>query len=139
MLSIEAEIIARLTAEMPVGTHIASASALDDVEKGRQLAPAVYVIYAGGSISQADGYDEIRIAQRWLCVVTARNARDTAARASAGTLADLVVTALAGWTPASASMPLMLSDLPDPGWLPGFQLLPLGFATEILRTLDSGA
>lgn len=136
LLAIESEIIARLTAQLPAGTHVLTSASARDIESNRLLSPAAYVIYAGGSVPETDGYERLMIEQRWLVVCCARNVADatgSGARADAGTLADAVLAALQAWQPASADSALLLIDLPDPGLSSGFQLIPLAFATTITR------
>jgi hypothetical protein len=137
MLDIESEILARLAAEVD-DVHLLTSSALDDVSRGRALAPAVYVVYDGGDLGEPDDYRTLRIEQRWVVVCTTRNAAQdggTTARSSAADLADEVLAALSGWTPASATGPMLLSGLPRPGYITGYQTFPLEFTVAIERPL----
>ena len=136
LLAIESEITARLSSLLPAGTHVLTSASADQIEAGRLLSPAVYVIYSGGGVAEPDGYDRLIISQRWLIVCSARNvsaATGDGARLDCGALADAVIEALQAWRPASADEPLQLFALPDPGLTSGFQLLPLAFQTSIAR------
>jgi phage gp37-like protein len=140
LTALESEILARLRTQLGTDVHLLTSAALDDVSKGRALAPAVYVIYDGGSVDDPDGYQSQTLGQRWMVVATTRNAAPDsgqAARASAGVLADEVLAALSGWRPASAASPLLLSALPRPGYVAGFQTFPLEFSTSITRPLTA--
>lgn len=137
LLAVGDQIAARLRERLS-GVAVLTAATAGDLTKGKQLAPAVYVIYAGGSVpeSRPDGL-AARIGQRWLTVVSARHVGDVVgggpARDAAGALADQVLDALMGWQPPGTTQPLRLADLPDPGYVTGFQLVPLAFSTELVR------
>lgn len=137
-LFLESSIAARLREHLPAEVHVLASASIDDLAKGSRLAPATYLIYAGGAVAEArpDGR-AVRVRQNWLVVVTARHAarltEGAPARADAGALADLVLAALMGWQPDGTSQPLTLADLPDPGFLAGYQTIPLVFSTEFVR------
>lgn len=140
LLSIEPAITDRLASLLPPGTHVRTAASSADIITGRLLAPAVYLIYSGGSLLPPDGYERLLIEQRWLAVCVARNVADAAgagARDDAGGIADAVISALQAWTPDGADSPLLLAGLPDPGLISGFQLIPLAFTVAVARDFSS--
>jgi len=143
LLALEPVLRARLGERLPHNVKILAAHDLDAVSAGGQPTPAVYVIYSGGSVaeSRSDGR-AARISQDWLILVAVRHVSQVdagaAARAEAGDLADLVLAALMGWQPAGTSQPLRLSGLPNPGFISGYQWVPLIFNTEITRRTEPG-
>jgi len=143
-LALEGLIADRLRERLDGSVHVLTAPALDAIASGTQPTPAVYVLYAGGSVSESrqDGL-AARIAQQWMVLVAVRNVAQIAsgapARADAGTIADAVLAALMGWQPPGTSQPLRLSALPDPGFIAGLQWVPLTFSTEFTRRVAPGA
>lgn len=142
LLGVEPQIIERLRARLADNVRVLARADLDQALTLRQLvAPAVYVIHQGARVTESrpDGR-AVRLAQRWLCLVVAKNLTDLVsgahARADAGALADAVLAALMGWRPEACSAPLSLSDVPDTDYLSGYQLIPLVFATELVRKAD---
>lgn len=140
LLALEPLLLARLREQLPPGVPVLPKASLDAQAEGLLRAPAVYVIYAGGEVAERrpDGR-AVKLRQRWLCLVAVRNLAESTsgqpAREDAGTLADVVLTALMGWQPPGASAPLSLVELPDLGYVAGYQTLPLVFATELVRSV----
>jgi hypothetical protein len=143
LLALEPILKARLSERLPSAVKILSAPDLDAVGAGSQPTPAVYVVYSGGAVTESrpDGR-AVRIAQDWLILVAVRHVSQSdagaSARAEAGDLADQVIAALMSWQPAGTSAPLRLSGLPNPGFVDGYQWVPLTFSTEITRRIEPG-
>lgn len=140
LLFLEPLILERLRGRLTV--PVLPKASLDAQQQAVPRAPAVYVIYWNGTVAESrpDGR-AARIRQRWLCLVAARNLTEAAsgqrAREDAGTLADAVLNALMGWQPPGASAPLTLAELPDLGYVAGYQTLPLVFSTELTRAVKT--
>lgn len=135
-LDVESDIVTRLRSELPSTVHVLTSATM--AAAPRHLTPVACVFYQGFESKSLDAYDSIQIAQRWTVAVVSRNVGDAAgsgARADAGEVADLVLAALHGWQPASATMPMMLTSDPGPEFEAGIQIVQLGFSTEITRDL----
>jgi hypothetical protein len=136
LLAIESEITARLTSLLPAGTHVLTSQSYDDIDAGRLLSPAVYVLYDRGTVEEPDGYERLMLGQTWLTVACVRNvssATGDGARVDCGALAGAVLAAIQAWQPASAEEPLMVFDQPPMQYRNGFLLFPLAFRTTIAR------
>lgn len=143
LLALEPLIMERLGALLSGEVAVFPAAALDAITGGNQPAPAVYVLYDSGAVTESrpDGL-AVRIAQTWVALVVVRYAAQGVggpqARLSAGEIADEVINALMGWQPTGTSQPLRLVDLPSGGAVPGYQIVPLQFSTEIIRRVEPG-
>jgi hypothetical protein len=143
LLALEGLIVERLRARLPADILVLAAASVDEAITAGSSHPsaAVYVFYAGGNVSEssANGRTAI-ITQEWSVLVVARNMQEqrsgAIARASAGALADQVLDALMGWRPEGAGA-LALSALPDPGYITGYQWVPLQFSTTLMRSVSN--
>lgn len=134
LTAIEPEIAARLADQLPAGTHVKTESPIPDLQRGMLATPAVYLVYDGGPVSDAEAldYQETAIPQAWICFCVVQNIGDSSgagARRTVGPLAGAVYEALNNWTPPSAREPLRLTGLPRPGFVTGYLTFPLQFST----------
>lgn len=144
LTALEPLIVARLQAELGASVRVLTAPSLGDVSKQLAQWPAcVFVLYAGGAISDADArsYTELSCAQRWYVVPAVRNAANVAAgaaaRADVGVLAEQALAALSGWRPdGDDSAPLLLTALPAPIFDAGYTTFPLEFTTSLSRQIS---
>jgi hypothetical protein len=138
LLALRAPLLERLRTALPPAVQVLTAVNLGALIYGTQVAPAVYLIYLGGTVAESrpDGL-AVRIEQTWQAVVCARNvgAQQSGAPAQdeAGALAGAVLDALVGCVLEGSSKPLKLAAMPYGGDNPEAtaQLLPLSFAAEI--------
>jgi len=137
LFRLRAPMLARLRAALPPQVQVLTAVNLGALLYGTQVAPAVYLIYQGGTVPETrhDGL-AARIAQTWLAVACARNpsASQSGAPAQddAGVIAEQVLDALAGWQPEGASKVLVPAAFPYGGDNPEatVQLVPVALAAE---------
>lgn len=138
--AIEATLIARLQAKVPMARAVLSAADLAGIQEQSQVTPALHVLLLRYRVadSTADGASAL-IAQTWLVVaavknaVSGRRAGAAAARARehAGVLLDAVLPALMGWRPPLAGCgPFKLADAPSPTVGEGYAYYPTAFVVE---------
>lgn len=144
-LTDEALIIAHLAealAEVPQGgvapilpgsdKRVLSAADMASIEESAQITPCVYVIYAGHTPLKSYANGVIQdIEQRWIVVITTRNARATvdgkAVREDAEPIINAVIEALMGFKPDPSGSALSLSSSEAPVYRTGFGYFPFSF------------
>lgn len=139
---VEQALVKRLQEVLLKDVDVLTATDLADIDEGRQPTPAVHVIYDGYRPVQtrADGRVS-KIAQRWLTVVSVRNARGRGhganAREDAIELISQITPELMGYQPSKEIAPLVLSSAPPPGGSDGFLYVPLAWSIEtVLRASE---
>ncbi|MBB3231706.1 phage tail terminator protein [Halomonas stenophila] len=138
-LAAEPAIIARLESELQ-GVTILTAPDLAGVAQGRQVTPAVIVLYAGDQVPGGDAVDQgdyHRITQRWMTVVSVRSAKGQhsgeGVREAAGPLITKVIQALGGWKPAKGFGRMVRESAPRPAFTPGgYGYFPLQWGIDLL-------
>ena len=135
MLDLEPQIIARLQAEVPGFSTIASVTYLAGAQDIAPYLPAAFVI-PGGAQYEAAGPNggPVTETQFWEVVVYVRHVKDAADVATtsslAGPLLEGVVDALHGWRFDRYHHPMAIAERPDPVYYPGFGEFPLSFETR---------
>jgi len=139
-------ILERLRAVLDRSVQVLAAPSLDAVLAGTQPPRAVYVMWRGAAVQTPERTDgrATRITARWMVLITVGNAAqsDTGApaRAAAGALVDAVLDALMGFRPdGPGSAPLVLTDLPNPGYIKGYQWVPIVFSHTLTHRVSPTA
>lgn len=131
--------IDRLQAE--IGVRILSSADLAGLQESAQITPAIHVLYDGDELMAGEGAQAEQgavqlIRQRWLVVVTVRNARaiqsGAGARSDAGPLITAALQAVSGWRAGEDYGPLERAvGAPAPLYTAGYAYFPLLFTTVI--------
>jgi hypothetical protein len=135
----ETGIVARLEQSLQHGPGawarlIGTRPTLESVTEDMQTAPAVYVIYDGFAVLEADECSA-RLAHRWFAVVVVKNIEQQRGAAprnqEAGPYLRDVLAALHGWVPPECVCPFVLTTPPRPYYSPAkFVYYPLAFVSE---------
>lgn len=138
LFALRAPILQRLRAQLPPEVAVLSAVSIERLIYGTQVAPAVYLIYTGGTLPEVRaGGGTLRLSQTWSAVAIARDVGDGQsggpAQDAAGELAGRVLDALSGYTPNGARGPMTPAGTPYAGQNPESttQLVPVEFRVEL--------
>lgn len=137
LLAAETIITDRLAEAMPALTpapRIATAKDLGELDNGRQITPAVYVVYEGMLVAQTQARGQLAtLEQRWLTVVTTRSAtaRGQATTEAPGKILAAVWNTLAGYAPGAGYSPITPRTPPSSGYQGGFAYHPLAWTLPI--------
>jgi hypothetical protein len=142
LLTTGAAIVERLKAACPSARgNVFSTRDLEDVEEGRQVAPALHVLLYSYSPSEtcAGG---ARWEEVWFVVAvvrhSARTERATALALEGSALLHEAFAALSGWHPVQdgqrSTTPLTAIDGPRPGFSETHAYFPLAFAATLFTT-----
>lgn len=128
-------ILDRVKAQVPGLKAVLPAWDLASIEERSQVCPAAFVLLDHElPIDSADKGAKQMVAQRFLVVLSLRNAQDTLGgtgiRNEAGTLLRGIAAALSGWAPTPDHRPLKRIGGPRNLYTPGYAYLPLGFETR---------
>jgi hypothetical protein len=122
-----------MTGETAVLARVATRADMASLAEEKQIVPAVYVVYMGYQVVEANEGDAM-FRHRWIATVAIGNAaggRDTRQRnLDVGPLVARVIEALAGFTPAPFHTPLVPGTPPPPYYAPAFVYLPVLFTTD---------
>ncbi len=135
----ETGMVDRLKATLQTGPNawaraIGTRTELAAVTEDMQVVPAVYVVYDGFAVLDANEF-EATLAHRWFVVIAVASAaaqREAAPRnQEAGPFMRDVLAALHGFLPPQCRSPLVPSTPPRPYFSPAkFAYYPLAFTTE---------
>ena len=137
-LAIEPLLKAHLAGIAP-GVGIHSLATLGDVKARMQLAPAIFIGYAGDRFDQDLTAQGVGLGQRWtqawwtvIAVRAAGKTQGAALRATAGPLMADVMTLLGGWTPDSKTYrPFTRVAATQPLYHIGYAEFPLRWETRL--------
>ncbi|MDR1890115.1 MAG: hypothetical protein LBQ81_12185 [Zoogloeaceae bacterium] len=146
-LAAETGIIARLKSRLQSGSNawareVASRDVLATVAEEMQRCPAVYVVYDGFTVQDADEQRALLL-HRFLTILAIANAaqgRDAAPRnQSAGMLLPDIVSALHGWQPPECAGGLVPVSAPRPYYSEArFAYFPLAWQTPVIHSTRQG-
>ena len=146
-LAAETGIVHRLKARLQSGAapwarEVASRDALATVAEEMQHCPAVYVVYDGFTVQDADEQRAL-LAHRFLTILAIANAkqgRDAAPRnQSAGALLPDIIAALHGFTPPECAGGLIPVTAPRPYYSEAkFAYFPLAWQTPVIHSTRQG-
>lgn len=148
LLAAESGIVQRLkdatqSGPDPWARKIGTRDYLATVAEEMQIAPAVYVVYDGLVVFDADE-QRASLGHRWLVVVAvataAAMAESTARNQEAGPCMGAVLVALQGYTPPGCTHGLVPTTPPRPFYSPGgrFAYYPLAFTARALHSQRFG-
>lgn len=141
-LSIEPLLIDRLTERVKSARQVRSIADLDELSKGSEALPAIFVLPDRTRLGKVDGsLKKAKYEEDWIVVVMVKSARrggnaPEALRESAGSLMLDVFQALAGWVPAPRIDALTPIDPPAMAINGGFGYFPLAFRTGYIVSAD---
>lgn len=134
---LEDHLISRLKA---AGPRVRTVAGLDDLAAAAnqaEFAPALFVLYDGYQVLEAQEDGSTRVEQTWLIVTVVRNVsqpgRDgstNALRQTAKPIIDGVLASLVGWTPSPRIKPLKLANSYKSKNVADLGLYPLSFSTR---------
>jgi len=135
-LALEPLLIDRITAKVPGLKIVRGVADLASVSEKKQVTPAVYVIYLGDQVGQAQGNAQV-VAQLWAVVLTVYYADATGdgigARRVAGPLLGALLPALVGWKPRVDISPLKrVETATSAEYADGYGYFPLVFASTFV-------
>lgn len=143
----ETGIVARLKATTQAGPGawaraVETRDVLATVAEEMQTTPAIYVVYDGFGVLEADEQRAL-IAHRWLAVVAIGNAtqgREAAPRnQESGPYVAAVVAALHGYRPPGSTTGLVPATPPRPYYSEAkFAYFPVAFTTTVLHSTRRG-
>lgn len=143
----EAAIVAQLKAHCQTGPGawaraVETRAVLASVAEEMQTVPAIYVVYDGYAVIDADAQRAV-LAHRWLAVVAVGNATpgpEAAARnQEAGPMVAAVFAALHGFMPPGSSGAMVPATPPRPYYSEArFAYYPVAFTTEARHATRSG-
>lgn len=144
----EAGIVQRLTDACQTGPNawaraIGTRATLANVAEEMQTTPAIYVVYDGYVVLDADQARAL-LAHRWLAIVAIGNAtqgREAAPRnQDAGPLVADVLAALHGYVPPGSSGAMVPATPPRPYFSESrFAYYPVAFTADVIHSIRKGA
>lgn len=122
-------------------TKVATRQEMTQIIEGKQVTPALYVIYAGEVVQDSSRTQTLE-AHRFYVVLTVKNAADqrTAGmlHTAAGIYLPRVKSALKDFTPQGTTGPLKQVTPPAPYYSSGFAYFPLMFEAQVLFSTTFG-